>query len=408
MRLTRHLMCTLSLAATMGCMATAWAQPATPGAVKIGVLADMSSLYADIGGPAGIEATRLAIEDFKARNPGIQIELLSADGQNKPDVASAIARRWFEVENVDLIVDLPTSAIALAVGKLAQEKNKVAIVTSAGSSDITGKHCNPNTLHWTWDTWSVSHGTASAVTQAGGKTWFFLTADYVFGHSLERDAGEVVKESGGQVLGSVRHPLDTRDFSSYMLQAQTSKAQIIGLANGGGDTINSIKSAAEFGLVRSGQKLAAMVVFISDVHSLGLKDAQGLMLTTAFYWDRNDSSRRFGERMGRRNNGRMPTMTQAGAYSATMKYLEAVAKVGSPKDGAAVVKTMQGFGTYEDPLFGPTTVRPDGRVIHDMLLVEVKKPDESKRPYDYYKIVATIPPEKAFRPLKDGGCPLTN
>ena len=404
MKVTRRLLGAMTIAAGLGCTGVASAQTT----VKIGVLADMSSLYSDIGGPGAIEATRLAIEDFKAKNPNINVEMVTADSQNKPDVASAIARRWYEADGVDMIVDLPTSAISLAVGKLAQEQNKVAIVTSAGSSDITGKHCNRNTLHWTWDTWSVSHGTASAVTQAGGKTWFFLTADYVFGHSLERDSAEVVKANGGKVLGSVRHPLDTRDFSSYMLQAQTSKAQIIGLANGGGDTINSIKSAAEFGLLKGGQKLAAMVVFISDVHSLGLKDAQGLMLTTAFYWDRDDKSRAFGERMSKRIGGRMPTMVQAGAYSATTKYLEAAAKVGSAKDGAAVVKAMQGFGTYDDPLFGKTTVRVDGRVIHDMLLVEVKKPDESKRPYDYYKIVATIPPEKAFRPLNEGGCPLTN
>ncbi|MFT3800852.1 MAG: ABC transporter substrate-binding protein [Burkholderiaceae bacterium] len=374
--------------------------------VKIGVLADMGGLYSDIGGAGAIEAARMAIEDYKAIDPKLKVELVSADAQNKPDVSSALVRRWYDTEDVDMIVDLPTSAVALAVNTVSVEKNKVSLVTAAGSSDITGKACNPNTVHWTYDTWALSHGTAAAITKSGAKTWFFLTADYTFGLALERDASEVVKANGGKVLGSVRHPLDSKDFSSFILQAQASKAQIIGLANGGTDTTTAIKTASEFGLVQGGQKMAGMLLFISDVHSLGLKAAQGLMLTTAFYWDQNDKTRAFGERFAKRNNGRYPSMTQAGTYSGTIAYLRAVSKLGSAKDGAAVVKAMRDAGTVDDPLFGPTTVRADGRAIHPMLLVEVKKPEESKKPYDYYKIVSVIPANEAFRPLNEGGCPL--
>lgn len=398
------LFCAFAFSAVV--MATTAAAQEIP--VKLGVLADMSGIFSDIGGPGATEATKMAVEDFLKR-PGserFKIEVVSADAQNKPDVSSAIARKWFDIEGVDALVDLPTSAISLAVAPIAQEKNKVALFTAAGTSDLTGKACTPNSVHWTYDTWALSHGTADAITKGGGKSWFFLTVDFALGHSLERDASAVVKENGGQIAGSVRHPTNSKDFSSYLLQAQASKAQVIALANAGGDTINSIKQASEFGIVQSGQKLAGMLLFISDIHSLGLQTAQGLQLTTAFYWDLNDRTRAFGERFAKRNDGRFPSMNQAGAYSATLAYLEAVAKVGSAKDGAAVVKAMRDAGTFDDRLFGKTSLRADGRVLHDMMLVEVKKPSESKKAFDYYKILSTIPAERAFRPLKDGGCPL--
>jgi branched-chain amino acid transport system substrate-binding protein len=378
--------------------------------VKIGVLTDLSGIFSDIGGMGAVEATKMAVEDFRKLPEAekLKIEVVHVDGLNKPDVASAIARKWFDTEGVDVLVDLPTSAISLAVAPLVKEKNKVALFTASGSSDLTGKGCTPNSVHWTYDTWALAHGTADAITKAGGKTWYFLTADFALGQWLERDATPVIQANGGKVVGGVRHPTDTKDFSSFLLQAQASKAQVIGLANAGGDTINAIKSASEFGIVQGGQKLAGMLLFISDIHSLGLQTAQGLQLTTAFYWDRNDATRAFGERFAQRNRNRFPSMNQAGAYSATMAYLKAVAKVGSAKDGVAVVKAMREAGTFDDPLFGKTTLREDGRVTHDMMLVEVKKPEESKKPYDYYKILTVIPADQAFRPLKDGGCSLVN
>jgi branched-chain amino acid transport system substrate-binding protein len=378
--------------------------------VKIGVLTDLSGIFSDIGGMGAVEATKMAVEDFRKLPEAekLKIEVIHADGLNKPDVASSIARKWFDTEGVDVLVDMPTSAISLAVAPLVREKNKVALFTASGSSDLTGKSCTPNSVHWTYDTWALAHGTADAITKAGGKTWYFLTADFALGHWLERDATPVIQANGGKVVGGVRHPTDTKDFSSFLLQAQASKAQVIGLANAGGDTINAIKSASEFGIVQGGQKLAGMLLFISDIHSLGLQTAQGLQLTTAFYWDRNDATRAFGERFAARNNKRFPSMNQAGAYSATMAYLKAVAKVGSPKDGVAVTKALREAGTFDDPLFGKTSMREDGRVIHDMMLIEVKKPEESKKPYDYYKILTVIPADQAFRPLKDGGCPLVN
>lgn len=376
--------------------------------VKIGVLADMSGIFSDIGGKGALDATLMAVEDFKAlpQAKGLDIEVVSADALNKPDISSSIARKWFDSEGVDVLVDLPTSAISLAIAPLVKEKNKVALFTASGSSDINGKACTPNSVHWTYDTWALAHGTADAITKAGGKTWFFLTADFALGHALERDAGAVVVRDGGKVVGSVRHPTDTKDFSSYLLQAQASRADVIALANAGGDTITAIKQASEFGIVAGGQKLAGMLLFISDIHSLGLKTAQGLQLTTAFYWDQNERTRAFGKRFAERNGGRYPSMNQAGAYSAVLAYLKAVAKTGSAKDGAAVVKAMREAGTFDDPLFGPTHLREDGRVVHPMMLVQVKKPAESKGPFDYYTILATIPPERAFRPLQDSDCPL--
>jgi branched-chain amino acid transport system substrate-binding protein len=374
--------------------------------IKIGVLGDSSGPYADFSGAGSIEAVRMAVEDFDAKANKMNVEIVSADPQNKPDIAVSLVRRWFETDNVDMIVDMPTSGVALGLVGLVKEKNKVMIATTAGSSDLTGKACSPNHIQWTWDTWSNSHGTAEAVVKSGGKSWYFLTADYTFGTTMEKEASEVVKANGGTVLGSVRHPLDAKDFSSFLLPAQASKAQIIGLANGGTDTINAIKTAAEFGIVAGGQKLAGLILFITDIHALGLKSANGLMLTTAFYWDQNDKTRAFAERFAKRHNGKMPTMSQAGSYSSTLAYLRAVAKTGGAKDGAAVVSTMRAAGTFDDPLFGKTTIRADGRVVHDMYLVEVKKPEDSKKPWDYYRIVATIPAERAFRPLADGACPL--
>ena len=395
-----------ALALSLGGLSASMASAQTP--VKLGVLADMSGIFSDIGGMGSFEATKMAVEDFN-KLPGadkFKIEVVQGDPQNKPDIARNIARKWYETEGVDVLVDIPTSATSLAVAPLTAELNKVALFTASGTSDLTGKACTPNSVHWTYDTWALSHGTADAMTKAGGKNWFFLSVDFALGASLERDATAVIKANGGKVLGSIKHPTDSNDFASYLLQAQASKADVIALANAGGDTIKAIKQASEFGIVQVGQKLAAMLMFISDVHSLGLSTAQGLQLTEAFYWDLNDKTREFGERFAKRNNGRYPSMNQAGAYSAAMTYLKAVAKVGSPKDGAAVVKAIREMGTFDDPLFGKTTLREDGRVLHDMYLLQVKKPSESKKPYDYYNVVATIPADTAFRPLKDGGCPM--
>jgi branched-chain amino acid transport system substrate-binding protein len=376
-------------------------------AVKIGVLSDMSGPYSDFAGPGSVEAVKMAVEDFRAVNQTLAIEVVSADGQNKPDVATTIARRWFDTEKVDMVIDIPTSGIALPLAAIVKEKNKVMIATTAGTSDLSGKACTPNSLHWTWDTWSNSHGTAEAVVKSGGKNWYFLTADYTFGTTMEREASDVITANGGKVLGSVRHPLNTTDFSSFLLQAQSSKAQIIGLANGGTDTINAIKTAAEFGIVAGGQKLVGLVIFINDIHALGLKSSNGLLLTTAFYWDLNDKTRAFAERFAKRNGGKMPSMSQAGSYSGTLAYLAAVARTGRADDGTAVVSAMRAADVFDDPLFGKTSIRADGRVIHDMYLVEVKKPSESIKPYDYYKVVSVIPGDKAFRPLSEGACPLT-
>jgi branched-chain amino acid transport system substrate-binding protein len=398
------------IGAALALAASVWlgASPALAASVKIGVLADMSGIFSDIGGKGSLEATLMAVEDFRKlpEARGLDIEVVSADALNKPDISSGIARKWFDSEGVDVLVDLPTSAISLALAPLVKEKNKVALFTASGTSDLTGKSCTPNSVHWTYDTWALAHGTADAITKAGGKSWFFLTVDFALGHSLERDAAAVITANGGKVVGNVRHPTDTKDFSSYLLQAQASGAQVVALANAGGDTITAIKQAAEFGIVASGQKLAGMLLFISDIHSLGLKTAQGLQLTTGFYWDQNEQTRAFGKRFADRSNGRYPSMNQAGAYSAVLAYLKAVAKTGSAKDGAAVVKTMREAGTFEDPLFGKTHLREDGRVVHHMMLVEVKKPAESKGPFDYYKVLATIPPEEAFRPLSGSDCPL--
>jgi branched-chain amino acid transport system substrate-binding protein len=372
------------------------------GGVKIGVLADMSGVYADIGGQGSVEAVRMAIEDFGGSVLGKPVEVVSADGQNKPDVATNIARNWYD-SGVDAITDIPASGMALAVMQLSKEKKKIALVTSAGSSDITGKSCSPYTAHWTWDTYAMSHGTGATIVDRGGKDWFFITADYVFGQTLERDTAAVVSANGGRVLGSVRHPLNTSDFSSYLLQAQSSGAKVVGLANGGNDTTNSVKQAIEFGLPKSGVQLVALIAFISDVHSLGLKDAQGLMLTEAFYWDLDDATRAWSKRFYERVK-RMPSMTQAGAYSATLHYLKAVKATGS-KDADKVMEQMRAT-SIDDFMTHDGKLRADGRVLRDMYLFQVKKPEESKGEWDLYKLVQKIPATQAFRPLNDGGCPL--
>lgn len=372
------------------------------GNVKIGVLADMSGVYADIGGQGSVEAVKMAIEDFGGKVLGKPIEVVSADGQNKPDVATNIARQWYD-SGVDIITDVPSSGMALAVMQLAKEKKKIAQITSAGSSDITGKACTAYSTHWTWDTYAMSSGTGATIVKRGGKNWFFLTADYVFGKTLERDTAAIVEANGGKVLGSVRHPLGTVDFSSFLLQAQASKAKIIGLANGGTDMTNAVKQSIEFGLQRDGTQLVALIAFISDVHSLGLKDAQGLMLTEAFYWDLNDETRAWSKRFYEKMK-RMPSMTQAGAYSGTLHYLKAVQAAGT-RDADAVMAKMREL-PINDFMTKNGKLRIDGRVMRDMYLFQAKKPEESKSEWDLYKLVATIPAEEAFRPLKDGGCPL--
>ncbi|HWZ05860.1 MAG TPA: ABC transporter substrate-binding protein [Bradyrhizobium sp.] len=371
--------------------------------LKIGILSDFSSVYSDIGGMGNVEASKMAIEEFGGSMFGAPIELLTADPQNKPDTAASIVRKWYENEGVDVIIDMPTSATALAGMELSKQFEKIMIVTDAASSDITGKSCSPYTAHWTYDTYANAHTVGGAIVKNGGDSWFFITADYVFGHSIERDTGEVVKAAGGKVLGSVRHPLNTADFSSYLLQAQSSKAKIIGLANGGGDTINAIKQAGEFGIVAGGQNLAAIVMFISDVHSLGLKLAHGLIITEAYYWDLNDRTREFGKRFFERMK-RMPTMNQAATYSATLHYLKAVQAAGT-RETKPVMAKMRAT-PVRDAFTDNGVLREDGRMVHSMFLFEVKKPEESKAPWDYYKVLAEVPPDQAFRPLNEGGCPL--
>jgi branched-chain amino acid transport system substrate-binding protein len=373
--------------------------------VKIGVLTDMSSLYADDTGPGSVAAAKMAIADFDPQAHGMKVDLVVADHQNKPDIGSNIARQWFDVDGVDAIVDVPNSGVALAVNEVTREKNKVLLVSGAAIADLTGPKCSPNTVHWTYDTWMLAHSTAGALVKTGGDTWFFLTSDYAFGHALERDATAVVLADGGKVLGSVAHPLNNQDFSSFLLQAQQSKAKIIGLANAGGDTINSIKQGAEFGITAGGQHFAALLFYIGDVNAVGLKLAQGLVLTETFYWDLNDGTRAWAKRWQAERPGKFPNMNQAGVYAATLHYLKAVAALKSAADGKAVVNQMKAMPT-DDPLFGKGMVRVDGRTIHPAYLFEVKSPDESKYPGDDYKLRATIPADEAFRPLKDGNCPL--
>ena len=400
----RHALRSTALAAAV---ALAWpgAQAqVSDGVIKIGVLSDMSSLYTDIAGKGSEVAARMAVEDFGAAAKGMKVEIVSADHQNKPDIGSQIANQWYDVDKVDVIVDVPTSSVALAVNEVTRKKAKAFLVSGAASSDLTGKACSPNTIHWAYDTWMLANGTGNAIVKTGGDSWFFLTADYAFGHALERDTEAVVVKNGGKVLGKVRHPLNNQDFSSFLLQAQASKAKIVGLANAGGDTTNAIKQAAEFGIVKRGQNLAGLLVFLTDVHSLGLQTAQGLIFTETFYWDMNDQTRAFAKRFAAANRGIHPTMVHAGVYSAVIHYLKAIESA-KTDDGTKVIAEMKRLPT-DDPLFGKGSVRVDGRKIHPAYLVEVKKPAESKGPWDYYKVRATIPAAEAFRPIDKGNCPL--
>jgi branched-chain amino acid transport system substrate-binding protein len=371
--------------------------------IKIGVLADMSSLYADLGGPGAVVAVQMAVDDFGGTVLGKKIQVVSADHQNKPDVGASIARQWFDEQGVSMITDLTTSSVALAVQEVARQKNKVTLVVSAASSDLTGKACSPTSVHWAYDTTALANGTGAAVVKAGGDSWFFITADYAFGHALEKDTASVVEANGGKVLGSVDVPLNTADFSSFLLQAQASKAKVVGLANAGGDTVNSIKQAAEFGLVAGGQKLAGLLIFISDIHSLGLQTAQGLQLTESFYWDQDDQTRAWSKKFFDKTN-KEPTMAQAGDYSATMNYLQAVKAAGT-LDSAAVMKELKSK-PINDFVIRNGHIQEDGSLVHDMYLYEVKKPSDSTGPWDLYKLLATIPGDQAYKRPRGNECPL--
>jgi len=394
-----------AVAGAMALLAGTASAQVSDGVIKIGVMNDMSGLYADIAGPGSVWAARKAVEDFGAAAKGMKVEILAADHQNKPDIGSNIARQWIDVDKVDAIADVPTSSVGLAVNQIIREKNKVHLNVGSATSDMTNKACSPNTVHWSYDTYMLSNGTGKALVKTGGDTWYFLTADYAFGHALERDTEAVVLANGGKVVGKVRHPFPGQDFSSFLLQAQSSKAKVIGLANAGGDTINAIKQAAEFGITKGGQNLAGLLVFITDVHSLGLPTAQGLVLTESFYWDLNDGTRAWSKQFAAAHKGRMPSMVQAGVYASVLHYLKAIEALKSDADGVKVVDKMKEMPT-DDPLFGKGTIRVDGRKIHDAYLFEVKKPAESKGPWDYYKLRATIPAAEAFRPLAQSECSL--
>ena len=402
----RRILPMLAAACLMASASQAMAQ-GFDGTVKIGVLNDQSSLYADATGQGSVIGARMAVEDYMKANPNskLKIEVIFADHQNKPDIGSAIAKQWFERDGVDMILDVPNSAVALAVAEVAKQLNKVTVNGSAGSARLTGDLCSPNTVHWTFDNYALANGTGSAIVSTGGDSWFFITADYAFGHDLEAQTAAVVKKAGGKVVGGVRVPLNNSDFSSFLLQAQTSKAKVVGLANAGGDTITSIKQAAEFGIVSSGQRLAGLLVFITDVHSLGLKTAQGLQFTDSFYWDRNDDTRAWTKRFVEKINGKQyPTMNHAGNYGGALHFLKAI-EAAQTRDGAKIVAKMKELPT-DDVTFGKGRVREDGRHMHTMYLWEVKKESESKGPWDYMKLVKEIPAEQAWRPLEEGGCPM--
>jgi branched-chain amino acid transport system substrate-binding protein len=394
-----------TLSAIAGPMA-AHAQTPFDGTVKVGVLNDQSSLYADVTGQGSVVAARMALEDYMKANPNskLKVEIIFADHQNKPDIGANLARQWYDRDGVDMILDVPNSAVALAVSEVTKQANKVHVNGSAGTARLTGDACSPNTVHWTFDNFALANGTGRAIVQTGGDTWFFITADYAFGHDLEAQTSAVVKAGGGKIIGSVRAPLNTPDFSSFLLQAQSSKAHVIGLANAGGDTINSIKQASEFGIVSAGQRLAGLLVFVTDVHALGLQTAQGLQFTEAFYWDMNDDTRAWTKRFVEKMNGKQyPTMNHAGTYGGMLHFLKAI-DAAQTRDGAKIVAKMKELPT-EDVTFGKGSVREDGRHIHPMYLWEVKKPSESKAAWDYYKLVKTIPADQAWRPLDQGGCP---
>jgi len=393
----------LACASAIGLLGGAAQAEISGNAVKIGVLNDQSGLYADLAGQGSVEAARMAVEDFGGSVNGAAIEVLSADHQNKPDVGSNVVRQWIDVDEVDVIVDVPTSSVALAVTEIVKEKDRVFLVSGAATTELTGAACSPNTIHWTYDTYALAVGTGRAMVQEGGDSWFFITADYAFGHQLEEDTSNVVKEEGGQVLGSVRHPLSTADFSSYLLQAQGSGAKVIGLANAGTDTTNSIKQANEFGITQAGQQLAALLMFLTDIDALGLDVAQGLVMTTGFYWDMNDETRAWSERFNERT-GKMPTMVQAGVYSAVTHYLNAIQEAGTD-EAKTVVEQMKATPVHD--FFAPNgTIREDGRMVHDMYLAQVKTPDESEGRWDYLNILTTIPGDQAYLPLSESKCSL--
>ncbi|HYD69165.1 ABC transporter substrate-binding protein [Azospirillum sp.] len=372
--------------------------------VKIGVLNDRSGPYADLGGEGSAIAARMAVEEFGGSVLGKPVAIVTADHQNKPDIGSTLARRWIDEEQVDAIADVPHSATALGVLTVTREKNRMLLLSGPALTEFTGKQCAPTTIHWTYDSYSMANGTVRALVKQGGDTWFFLTGDNAGSHSQERDGITFVEKAGGKVAGTVRHPLNTLDFSSYLLQAQSSNAKVIGLANAGGDTVNSIKQAAEFGITQGGQRLASLLMFISDVHAIGLKDAQGLVVTEPFYWNMNDKTREWSRRFMAKHGGRAPTAAQAGVYGAVLHYLKAIDKAGTD-DSLAVAKAMKEL-PVNDMFSTNFKIRPDGRVVRDMYLLEVKSPAESKEPWDYYKVVATIPGDEAYRPMAEGGCPL--
>jgi branched-chain amino acid transport system substrate-binding protein len=399
----RGLLATASLAATMPALR---AHAQAPG-IKIGVLGDESGVYRDLSGPVAIAAVHQAIEETKAAGRDIPVEVVVGDHQNKPDIGAGIAQQWFERDGVDMIIDVPNSAVALAVAGVCKQRDKVYINSPGAIADLTGSQCAPTTVHWTMDTWMLAHSTGGALVKQGGDTWFFVTADYAFGHALERDTASFVTQAGGKVLGSVSHPLGTSDFSSYLLQAQASGAKVIGFCNAGADAVNAVKQAGEFGVTSKGVKLAGLLMFISDVNALGLPVAHGLVVSNTFYWDHDDRTRAFTKRLIAKTNDVYPGMGQAGCYAGTWHYLKAVAQMGvaeAKKSGAATVTRMKAIPT-EDDAFGPGTIREDGRVLHPVYLYEVKTPAESKQPWDYYKLLATTPGDQGFRPLKDGGCP---
>lgn len=372
--------------------------------IKLGVLTDLSGFAADSTGPGSVVAAKLAIEDFKAEKPDLKVELMQADHQNKADIGASLAKRWVDIDKVDVILDVPFSSVALAVQEVVRGSKTAFVASGPGTSLLTGEKCSPNTVHWTYDTWALAHGTALALLRAKKDTWFFVTADYAFGHALEKDASDVIKAENGKILGAVRHPTGTSDFSSFLLQAQSSKAKIVALANAVGDTVNSVKTASEFGLQSGGQELAALLMQLSDVNAIGLKDAKGLYLTEGFYWDTDEGTRKFADRFAAQMNGRRPTANQAGVYAGTLHYLRAAAAA-DISDGQAVVAKMKELPS-KDPLFGEGKVRADGRHIHNMYLFQVKTPQESKAPWDFYKLIETIPAAEAFRPIEQGNCAL--
>lgn len=398
----RNFVVSACVAMAMGFGVASAQEPLT---VTLGVLNDMSGIGSELGGRGSIVAARLAAEDFQKEHPDIKVEVVFSDHQNKADIGAATARRWYDQEGVDAILDVQTSSVALAVNLVTQEKNKVLIASGPGATDLTGKACTPNTVHWTFDTWALANATGSALVKEGGKSWYFITSDYSFGHSLEKDTAEVVMAEGGEVVGRVLHPFGTADYSSYILQAQASGAQVIGMATSSGDLVALVKQSAEFGVTDSDQRLAALLMFISDVHALGLDTVQGLTLAGPFYWDMNDGTRQWSQRFAKQHAGAMPTMVHAGVYAGAMHYLKAVAALKDTDDGAAIVDKMKKMRT-DDPLFGEGEIRVDGRKIHPMYLFQVKGPSESTGPWDYYNLLATIPAEEVFQPLSASECPL--